>query len=556
MLTATEILAKHVAQKSDINEHLQFIHDLVVEMNAQVVVELGVWTGQSTVAILCALAQTGGFLASCDIKDFPNTRKMIADYGLGAHQSESSGGKRRWQFYIGDDLAWGRTLNDPERITPPIDALLIDSSHGREHTEKELRLFAPHVRQGGAILLHDTTAPEWGENIMGAIDAFRADNPGWTFENRENCNGLGILRNGTAATEGTDNTENEERIDMATEKNSAPASESSVISVAKSVICRFPFTPAAGLDSTSGPTVLVAALTDALRADPRFEDINAGPLRADDVPWFPVHSAQLVKCMREGRRVAIGPNVLFGSSQAPGACAGEKELMAYENYAAIFTLSRWYSELTRRHFTQKTNHFILDYILPAAWLRQPSCALIARDAMIYLKGGKEETRIADALRAAFPSHVLIRYGAFTRAQLFEAARTSRACFYISREDHYPLAAVEIGLMGCPIISDERACPVVAHRLTGLVCPVRERAEDAPFTWAADSANRLAAEWPGAVVMDRAAIRGRTIARHSAPAAVERIASALKLERITAATESTEDSEDGNGKTLEPLNPER
>ena len=293
-------------------------------------------------------------------------------------------------------------------------------------------------------------------------------------------------------------------------------------------ICRFPFTPAAGLDSTSGPTVLVAAFTDALRADPRFEDINAGPLRENDVPWFPVHSAQLVKCLAEGRRLAIGPNVLFGSSQAPGACGGEQTLMAYENYAAIFTLSRWYSELTRKHFKQQARHFILDYILPGSWLREPHCALIKQDAMIYLKGGKEETHIADALAAAFPSHVLVRYGAFTRAQLFEAARTSRACFYISREDHYPLAAVEIGLMGCPIISDERSCPVAAHRLTGLLTPVRERAEDAPFTWAADAAERLVAEWPGAVMMDRAAIRGRTIARHSAETAVERIASALDI----------------------------
>ena len=190
-MTPEEILAKHAAMPSDIAGHLQFIHDLVWKLDAQLVVELGVWTGQSTVAILCALKHwtgTGGFLASCDIKDYPDTRKMIEDYGLDVWADRVGYEEdKRWHFCVADDLVWGRDLTDP------IDLLLIDSSHQRAHTEAELRLFAPHVREGGVILLHDTTAPEWAANIMGAIEAFRADFPEWAFANRENCNGLGVM---------------------------------------------------------------------------------------------------------------------------------------------------------------------------------------------------------------------------------------------------------------------------------------------------------------------------------------------------------------------------
>ena len=182
-LTPAQILAKHVALDSDIAGHLQFMHDLVVDMDARVVVELGVWTGQSTVALLCALAQTGGLLISCDIKDFPDTRKMIADYRLGVP----------WAFDVADDLVWGADWEGDGAAQ--IEVLLIDSSHQRAQTEAELRLFSRHMRRDGVILLHDTTAPEWSANIMGAIAAFRADFPGWQFENREHCNGLGILKN-------------------------------------------------------------------------------------------------------------------------------------------------------------------------------------------------------------------------------------------------------------------------------------------------------------------------------------------------------------------------
>ena len=175
-MTPDEILARHAETKSDINEHLRTIHGAVLDTEAQVAVELGVHRGESTVALLSGLEKTGGRLYSCDIRDWAPTRRKVEEYGLGGH----------WSSDVADDLEWGKAWSRP------IDVLFIDTSHVREHTEAELRLFAPHVREGGVVLLHDTVA--FREGVEGAVHAFMAGNDGWTCEAHENNNGLGTLR--------------------------------------------------------------------------------------------------------------------------------------------------------------------------------------------------------------------------------------------------------------------------------------------------------------------------------------------------------------------------
>ena len=482
-----DILRERASSPSDINEHLRTIHGTVLDAKAQVAVELGVRGGESTVALLCALDETGGRLYSCDVRDWPATRGKVKGYGLDT----------RWSFVVADDLVWGKGWDRP------IDVLFVDSSHERGHTEAELRLFAPHVRPGGVILLHDTVS--FREGVEGAVHAFMADNGGWTYENHENNNGLGILRRAAAESRG-----------RGTDR-----------------VCRFSFTPVSGLDTTSGASVAVAALSEALRGDARFRPPAVGALGAEDIRWYPGASTGLIGALDLDAfhgRIAIGPQVLFANSQAPGAGAHERALMDYGGYAAIFTFSRWYQELLKLNMRQRTRHVLLDYPLPAAWLGEEWTREVVTDVLIYVKGGAEEQRIATALREAFPSSRVLPYGGFTRAELFEAARTSRACFYISREDHYPLAAVEIGLMGCPIISDEKACPVLVHRLTGIAAPVRERDTRAPFAWAPDAAERLAAEFRAACLLDRGETRLTVVRRHDPALCVERIAAALGLNR--------------------------
>jgi hypothetical protein len=232
--------------------------------------------------------------------------------------------------------------------------------------------------------------------------------------------------------------------------------------------------------------------------------------------------------IRSGKRIAIGPNVAFCNSQYPGQGDGERELLAYQNYAAVMTLSRWYSALQQKWFAQKSNHYILDYPLPQLWVGAWTPTTPSVDAFIFIKGGAEERRIGYELKRRFTNSITLEYGSYSREQLFDAARRSRVCFYVSREDHYPMAAVEITLTNCPIISDERACPAFKHGITGIVAAVRERGESDPFVWAKDAAERLAVEYAGACKLDRGMVRASTITAHDPALMRERVAAQLGL----------------------------
>lgn len=357
-------------------------------------------------------------------------------------------------------------------------------------------MFAPWVRVGGQIIMHDTVSHP---AVLDAIHAWRTLSQ-WSLALRTNNNGLATL------------------VRLAPEPSTAPRR------------CLFPHAAGDMLHSTSGPSVLMASITEAVSGDRRFANIDrpAGP---DDVIWYPtyMHRPQVLAAVRSGSRLAIGPNVLFSNSCAPGAAGFEAEVCAHTNYQAVFTLSRWYCELTRKAMAQQDCHYLLDFPLPAAWAALPAGGPILRDAFIYIKQASPvESAIATEIAAAFPGARVLGYGGYKRDDLLEAARSSRACFFISHDDHYPLSAVEIGLMGCPIISDEKSCPPLVHRLTGIMTPVRERREGEPAKWASDAARRMIAEFPGALAMDRNAVREATLSRHEPSAAVERMAAALGL----------------------------
>ena len=180
MANVDELMSHAIANPMDIHEHLQFMHDLVVENNYKSIAELGVRSGCSTVAFLSALNKTGGKLWSCDIEP-------IYGYGLEIE------GQDNWTFVQGDDL---EVVKDAPRW---LDVLFIDTSHAYDQTLAELQAYSPRVKKKGVILLHDTEL-EWPEGITNdipfpvkkAILDFIGDD--WSFENRENCYGLGILR--------------------------------------------------------------------------------------------------------------------------------------------------------------------------------------------------------------------------------------------------------------------------------------------------------------------------------------------------------------------------
>jgi len=120
---------------SDIQDCLVRLHETAARYPRVRVLELGVRSGNSTAAFLAAADEADGHVWSADI--------MTPD--VPAHWHDCG----RWTFILGDDMI----------ITPPpglSDILFIDSSHRRAHTLAELRKFAPLVKPGGRVLLHDT----------------------------------------------------------------------------------------------------------------------------------------------------------------------------------------------------------------------------------------------------------------------------------------------------------------------------------------------------------------------------------------------------------------
>jgi cephalosporin hydroxylase len=163
---------------SDISGHLQYMHDLCIELEATQVVELGVRTGVSTAAFLTAMETNGGVVWSADINP-PRVDPEIADHPC-------------WQFVWGDDLE----LVDE---APEADIVFIDTSHAYGHTLLELDAYAPKARK--VILLHDTQL-EQPEGLLDqppfpvrkACLEWLDRNPGWAWEEFTHCFGLGVMR--------------------------------------------------------------------------------------------------------------------------------------------------------------------------------------------------------------------------------------------------------------------------------------------------------------------------------------------------------------------------
>lgn len=163
---------------SDISGHLQYMHDLCVELEATQVVELGVRTGVSTAAFLAAVETNGGRVWSADINP-PRVDPEIADHPC-------------WTFVWGDDLE----LVDE---APDADVVLIDTSHAYRQTLAELDAYAPKAKK--VILLHDTQLeqPEGLTDqppfpVRKACLEWLDRNPGWEWSEFTHCYGLGVMR--------------------------------------------------------------------------------------------------------------------------------------------------------------------------------------------------------------------------------------------------------------------------------------------------------------------------------------------------------------------------
>lgn len=156
--------------------HLPLLYDLVLSLNAQHVIELGVFNGESTRAFLAALEQTDGRLTSVDIHVGPDIRND------------------RWTVLVGDDL-------DPAITSQlaPAEVVFIDTSHLYEQTVRELNVYRWLVKPGGVLACHDTQLeiPEGGRYgprfpVKVALEEFCAEN-GFVWSDISPWPGLGIV---------------------------------------------------------------------------------------------------------------------------------------------------------------------------------------------------------------------------------------------------------------------------------------------------------------------------------------------------------------------------
>jgi cephalosporin hydroxylase len=179
-MTLQDLYTEQCATPSDIYLHLPRFVQMVTELNAQHVIELGTRTGVSTIAWLYSLEQTGGRLTSVDIDEKP----AIGEFD-------------HWTFIQGSDL-------DPDVISQldEADIVFIDTSHLYEHTVQELAMYRFLVKPGGLIVLHDTMLehPEGAPlrprfPVRLAVEEFVAENQ-FEYMNIPECWGLGIVKVG------------------------------------------------------------------------------------------------------------------------------------------------------------------------------------------------------------------------------------------------------------------------------------------------------------------------------------------------------------------------
>ena len=154
---------EYLKQKpSDINEHLQMLHDLASECNH--ITEFWVRTAVSTTALLAGLKPEAK-LISYDL----HTSKEVFDLS-----DQSVLEKKNFHFCVADT----RSVEIQET-----DLLFIDTWHVADCLIKELENSAPKVRK--YIAFHDTTTfgekgeTEWMKGLKYAMDEYLAKHKEW-----------------------------------------------------------------------------------------------------------------------------------------------------------------------------------------------------------------------------------------------------------------------------------------------------------------------------------------------------------------------------------------
>jgi len=193
-----------------------------------------------------------------------------------------------------------------------------------------------------------------------------------------------------------------------------------------------------------------------------------GRLKNDEIPWFWcwLDRDQAADCAKKNSSFVIGPNMLFENSRFACRLTGERAIMNAATCRLIFTESDWYRRLIEQCRGPMNDAPIVTWPYPID--PKPGAPLQpTNDLLIFAKSGYRHSLIV-RLQRAYSRSTVIEYGRFRRERLFEVARRSRACVYLSNDDRGPLALAEILLAGCPTIGIATGSPFVIHGRTGFI----------------------------------------------------------------------------------------
>jgi len=220
----------------------------------------------------------------------------------------------------------------------------------------------------------------------------------------------------------------------------------------------------AGSGPSNGQYVLQKALR---KRGPGWLRIG-GILRRGEIPWIWCweDAGVAAMCAAAGHPFIVGPNVLFQHSRRPCKLPAERTVCNAASCRLMFTESEWYRELIERYRGPENGAPIVLWPYPID--PKPGPPLPAQyDLLIFAKSGYRKGLIG-RLGRHFRRVRMLVYGQFEREELFDAARRSRCCIYLSDDDRGPLALAEILLSGCPTIGVPTGAPFIQPDRTGIL----------------------------------------------------------------------------------------
>lgn len=165
--TPQEAVAEDVFK--DMTDHAEYLQSIAKGD----IFEIGVRQGFSTGCFLIGLEKNGGHLFSLDIESVPG---------------QLFPGHPQWTFIQGDSI---NVVSVKEKIPAALDILMIDGDHSYEGVKADLENYAPLVRVGGKIIMHDVVSA-YDPGVRVAADEFAAAH-NYQFEIFKSWVGLGCI---------------------------------------------------------------------------------------------------------------------------------------------------------------------------------------------------------------------------------------------------------------------------------------------------------------------------------------------------------------------------